>query len=65
MNPTLAAAIVAFANAVLGLVTNFGVDLTDTQKGSITTLVNAGLVLIGLVWAVAHKRGVNTTTPGQ
>lgn len=47
---TLTAAIAAFVNAALALVTNFGVNLTDNQKGSITLLVNAGLVLGALVY---------------
>lgn len=63
MNPVLSGAIVAFVNAILAVVTNFGVSLTDTQKGSITALVNAALVLGGLVYAYAHKQGKQSPPP--
>ena len=54
---TLAAAVVAFVNAVLSAVVQFGVSLTDTQIASITGLVNAGLVLGAI--ALAYRRKTN------
>lgn len=50
----------AFVNAVLAVVVNFGVSLTETQIGSITLAVNAGCVLGALVFDKLTKR---TLTP--
>ncbi len=52
---TLSAAVVAFVNAVLAVIVNFGVSLTETQTGSITVLVNAGIVLIVAALALRKK----------
>jgi hypothetical protein len=41
---TLTAAIMAVVNAVLSLVINFGVNLTDAQRASIVGVVNAVLI---------------------
>ena len=62
---TLTAAAVAFINAVLSLVTNFGVSLTDNQKAAITGLVNAGIVLGTLVWDYKSKRTMSPPPPGS
>ena len=52
---TLTAAVVAFTNAVLQVVTNFGFNLSDTQQASISGLVNAGLVLGAIVLSYRQK----------
>ncbi len=53
---TLTAALVAFINSVLALVANFGVSLSDAQKGSITLAVNAGAVFGALLFDhVTHR----------
>lgn len=59
MPPALSALIVAFVNAALAVVVNFGVSLTQTQTGSITLVVNAGLALIAgvLHWRSGSKSG--------
>lgn len=49
MNVALSAALVAVLNTALQLVISFGVNLTETQNASITALVNALLVLAGVV----------------
>lgn len=58
---TLTAAVVAFTNSVLAVVTNFGVDLTPTQTGSIAVLVNAGIVLVTVAYAAVRKRNGKQT----
>lgn len=47
---TLTTALVALINAVLAVVVNFGVSLTETQTGSITLAVNAAVVFGALVF---------------
>lgn len=49
MNVPLSAAIVGVDNTVLQLVVSFGVGVTDAQNAAITGLVNALLVLGGIV----------------
>ena len=53
---TLTAAVVAFVNAILGLINNFGFNLSDAQRVSIIVAVNAALVLGALVWDTVTKR---------
>ncbi len=46
LNGVTVAYVIGLANAVLALVVAFGVNLTETQQGTITALVNAFLVLV-------------------
>lgn len=62
---TLSASLVAFVNAALALVTNFGVNLSDNQKGSIVVLVNAGAVLGALLFDKITKRKLTGAAPGS
>jgi hypothetical protein len=62
---TLTAAAVAFINAILALVTNFGVDLSDNQKAAITGLVNAAIVFGTLVWDTLSKRTMKPPPAGS
>lgn len=49
--------IIAVVNAVLVLVTSFGVDVTDEQQAAITGAVNAILVAwVGLTFKNSTKR---------
>lgn len=50
MPPALTAAVVALVNAILSVVINFGISLTEDQRVSIVTLTNAVLVIAALVW---------------
>lgn len=46
LNGVTVAYVMGLANAALALVVAFGVNLTPTQQGTITALVNAFLVLV-------------------
>ena len=50
MQVTITAAIMAVLNAALAVVAAWGVNLSDDQRGSITLLANALLVLGALVY---------------
>lgn len=45
-NLSLSAAIVAFVNAVLSAIINFGIPLSSAQQASITSVVNAAIILV-------------------
>lgn len=62
---TLAAAIVAFINSVLAVVSNFGVSLDDNQKGSIVIAVNAASVLGALIFDKLTNRRLRGSEPGS
>ncbi len=46
LNGVTVAYVMGLANAALALVVSFGVNLTETQQGTITALVNALLILV-------------------
>lgn len=51
------ALIIAFANAIIGLLVAFDVVLTETQQTAILVTLNAGLALwVGLTFQYSHKR---------
>lgn len=51
------ALLIALANAALGLVTAFGVSLSDAQTSAITVAVNAALALVvALTYKASAKR---------
>ena len=52
---TLPVAIVGFVNAVLGLLLAFGVNVTEAQTAAIGIVVNAALILGGLLWDYRQK----------
>lgn len=52
MTNALKAGVIAFANAVLGCVTAFGVHLTDYQQATLIALINSGF---GLWVAFTYK----------
>lgn len=57
MTNTTKALLIAVSNAAMGLVTAFGVALTDTQQAAIYSAVNAVLALwVGLTYKNSAKR---------
>lgn len=62
---TLTAAIVAFVNAVLACIIQFGVTLTVTQTGSITLAVNAACVLGALLFDKLTNRTLKPPPAGS
>ena len=64
MTNAVKASIIAVVNALLGLLTSFGVDFTDAQQGSIVVFVNAVLALwVLLTYKNSHKRVEENSTP--
>lgn len=62
---TLSAAIIAFVNSVLALVTAFGVSLTDAQHVAVTLAVNAAAVLASILFDLVTKRTLSGPPPGS
>lgn len=57
MTNAVKAQIIVVINAILGLLTAFGVDLSDAQQGALLVVVNAVLGLWVLVtYQLSHKR---------
>jgi hypothetical protein len=57
MTNAVKALIIVVINAVLGLLTSFGVNLSDKQQAAIIALVNAILGLwVALTYTYSHKR---------
>lgn len=63
MNIPLSVALASVVNTVLQLVVSFGVNITDTQNASITGLVNALLVMLGVIEHYRIKNGSGKTPP--
>jgi hypothetical protein len=57
MTNAIKAQVIVLVNAVIGLLTAFGVDLTDKQQGALIVFVNAvfGLWVL-LTYQYSHKR---------
>jgi hypothetical protein len=53
------AAVVALCNAVLQAASSFGAHLTGPQEVSITSLMNALLVLLSVIWVTTDYKGQN------
>lgn len=65
MNGITIAYVMGFTNAALACLGSFGINLSDTQQGSIAALVNAGLILAVHIGHRVGEVSMTTHAPSQ